>query len=312
LTHQEDDPLKSMKERFMFKPQGIIPAMVTPLDKDEGLNETAMRGLVNHLIKAGVHGLFALGSQGEFWAFDAVEKRRILEIVVSEAGGRVPVFGGTTAVSTWETITLTQMAEDVGVDAVSILPPYYVSPSQQELYEHFAAIAQATSLPILLYNNPGRTGVKLAPKTVSRLAELENIVGIKDSSGDLSLTLEYIQGTPYDFAVLMGRDTLVLAGLLYGCAGAIAATANVVPNLVVDIFERFKTGDLAGAKQAQEQLAPLRYAFGWGTFPVVVKEAVDLLGLAAGPARGPVGPLSQDARDKLAQVLTEMGVLKSA
>lgn len=292
----------------MTIPHGIIPAMVTPLHEDESLNEAAMRKLVNHLIDGGVHGIFALGSQGEFWAFDSAEKRRILEIVVDEARGRVKVYGGTTGVSTQETIALTRMAEEVGVDAVSVLTPYFVSPNPEELYQHFVALAQATSLPILLYNNPGRTGVKLLPETVARLAERDNIVGIKDSSGDLSLTAEYVQRTPEDFAVLMGRDTLILAGLLYGCAGAIAATANVVPRLVTEIYERYRAGDLAGATVAQERLTPLRRAFGWGTFPVVVKEAADLIGLAAGPARRPVGPMADEARAKLEDVLRDMGV----
>jgi 4-hydroxy-tetrahydrodipicolinate synthase len=300
---------RSAEEKDMLKPYGIIPAMVTPLDASEGLNEPAMQRLVNHLIAAGVHGVFALGSQGEFWAFSSHEKRRILQLVVDEVGGRVPVYGGTTAISTQETIALTQMAEDVGVNAVSILPPFFVSPDQQQLVQHFSAVSRSTSLPILLYNNPRRAGVGLLPATVAQLAEIDNIVGIKDSSGDLSLTAEYIQRTPDDFAVLMGRDTLILAGLHYGCAGAIAATANVTPRLVADIFERFQAGDLAGAKAAQEQLAPLRYAFGWGTFPVVVKEALNILGLAAGPARAPVGPMAEDAREKLAQVLRDMGVL---
>ena len=293
----------------MFKPYGIIPAMVTPLDENEALNESALRRLVNHLIEGGVHGLFAISSQGEFWAFDPEEKRRILEVVVDEAGGRVPVYGGTAAVSTRKAVALTRMAEEVGVDAVSVLTPFFVSPTQQELYEHYAAIAGATSLPIVLYSNPGRTGVRLAPETLARLAQMENIAGIKDSSGDLSLTAEYVRVTPDNFAVLMGRDTLILAGLLYGCAGAIAATANVVPHLVMEIYERFQAGDLAGAQQAQERLAPLRHAFTWGTFPVVVKEAANMIGLAAGPARGPVGPLSEDARDRLAQVLKGLGVL---
>jgi 4-hydroxy-tetrahydrodipicolinate synthase len=283
--------------------------MVTSLDANENLNKAGMRRLVNHLLAGGVHGLFALGSQGEFWAFSTAEKREILEVVVDEVAGRVQVYAGTTAVSTRETIALTQMAEEVGVDAVSVLTPFFVSPDQQEVYEHFSALSHATSLPILLYNNPARTGVALAPETVARLAELENIVGIKDSSGDLSLTAEFIHRTPGDFAVLMGRDTLVLAGLLYGCAGAIAATANVVPRLVADIYDRFQADDLGGALQAQEKLAPLRRAFAWGTFPVVVKEAVDLLGLDAGPARQPVGPMREDARNRLAQVLRDMGLL---
>jgi 4-hydroxy-tetrahydrodipicolinate synthase len=294
----------------MLKPYGIIPAMVTPLNDDETLNESALRRLVNYLIDGGVHGLFVLGSQGEFWAFDPGEKRHVLETVVDEAGGRVPVYGGASAVTTREAIALIQTAEEVGVDAVSVLTPFFISPNQQELYTHYADIAAATSLPILLYNNPGRTGVRLAPETVARLAEIENIVGIKDSSGDLSLTGDYVRATPEGFAVLMGRDSIILAGLISGCAGAVAATASVVPRLVVDIYERFLGGDIAGAKQAQERLASLRHTFGLGTFPVVVKEAANMIGLAAGPARGPVGPLSDEARERLAGVLQELEVLQ--
>jgi 4-hydroxy-tetrahydrodipicolinate synthase len=200
-------------------------------------------------------------------------------------------------------VNLVRMAEDAGVDAVSILTPYYVSPTQRELYEHFLRVAEATALPILLYNNPGRTGVTLAPETVAHLAECPNVVGLKDSSGDLSRTAEFIELAPEGFAVLMGRDTLILAGLLYGCQGAIAATANVAPSLVVEIYERYREGDLSAAKRAQERLAPLRQAFSLGTFPVVVKEAVDLIGLAGGPARGPVGPISGEARKELTRIL---------
>jgi len=289
----------------MFRPLGILPAMVTPLDGDQALNEPALRALVNHLIAGGIHGLFALGSQGEFWAFDAAEKQRILELVVEETAGRVPVCAGTAALTTREAISLTRMAERVGVDAVSVLTPFFVSPTPQELYNHYAAIAEATSLPVILYNNPGRTGVRLPPATVAQLAGIKNVVAIKDSSGDLGLTAEYVRAAPAGF-VLMGNDALILAGLLYGCAGAIAATANVVPRLVADIYDCFQAGDLAGARAAQERLAPLRQAFTLGTFPVVIKEALDLMGLAAGPARRPVGPISEPAREELRQVLREL------
>ena len=290
-------------------PHGIIPAMVTPLTADDKINEPALRRLTNHLIEGGAHGVFAVGSQGEFWALAADEKQQVWEVVVEETNGRVPVYAGSAAVTTREAIALTRLAEKAGVDEVSVLTPFFVSPSEDELYNHYRAIAESTSLPILLYSNPARTGVKVSPRLLTRLAEIENIVGIKDSSGDLSLTAEYVRVTPDDFAVLMGRDTLILAGLLYGCAGAIAATANVVPRLVVEIYERFQAGDLAGAQQAQERLSPLRHAFGWGTFPVVVKEAANIIGLAAGPAGGPVGPMSEEARDRLAQVLRNLGVL---
>jgi 4-hydroxy-tetrahydrodipicolinate synthase len=290
-------------------PQGIIPAMVTPLTADDRVNEAALRRLTNYLIEGGVHGVFAVGSQGEFWALSADEKQQVWEIVVEETNGRVPVYAGTAAITTRETIALTRLAEKAGVDAVSILTPFYVSPSEDQLYNHYRAIAESTNLPALLYTNPARTGVKISPSLLARLAEIENVVGIKDSSGDLELTAEYIRVTPPDFAVLMGRDTLILAALLYGAKGAIAATANVVPALVVSIYERFKASDLDGARRAQESLAPLRLAFSWGTFPVVIKEALDLIGMEGGPARAPVGPMSPEQREHLKRILRDMRVI---
>ena len=294
----------------MVQPHGIIPALLTPVDGNEELNDAALRRLVSFVIDGGVHGVFATGSQGEFWAFSAEEKIRIWEATVDETAGRVPVYAGTAAITSRETIELTQAAERVGVDAVSVLTPYFVSPGQEELHNHYAAIAAATSLPIILYNNPGRTGVTLKPSTVARLAGIPNIVGIKDSSGDLSLTAEYIRVTPEDFAVLMGRDTLILGGLLYGAKGAIAATANVVPALLASIYDRFIAGDVDGAREAQESLAPLRLAFSWGTFPVVIKAALNLMGLQAGPARGPVGPMQPDKRGDLLRVLRDLGAIE--
>ena len=293
----------------MLAPFGIIPAMVTPLMRDDAINEPALRKLTNYLIEGGVHGVFAMGSQGEFWAFSAEEKRRVWEIVVEETNRHVPVYAGTATVTTRETIALTRLAEQVGVDAVSILTPFFVSPNENELHEHYRAIAASTRLPVLLYGNPARTGVKISPNLVARLAQIDNIVGIKDSSGDLELTAEYIRVAPPDFSVLMGRDTLIFGALQYGAKGAIAATANVAPRLVVKIFECFKAGDIAGAKRAQEMLAPLRHAFSWGTFPVVIKEALDLMGMEGGPGRAPVGPLTSEQRERLKGVLRDMGLM---
>lgn len=291
------------------RPHGIIPAMVTPLTADDRVNERALRRLTDHLIEGGSHAVFATGSQGEFWAFSADEKRRIWEVVVEAARGRVPVYAGTAAVTTREAIELTRAAEACKVDMVSVLTPYFISPGENELYDHYRAVAESTALPVLLYTNPARTGVRIAPALAARLAAVPNIVGIKDSSGDLELTAEYIRAAPPDFAVLMGRDTLIYAGLLYGTKGAIAATANVKPALVAQIYDRFVAGDLEGALAAQQALAPLRLAFSWGTFPVVIKEALDLMGLEGGPARAPVGPLTPEQRQRLRQVLKDMQVL---
>lgn len=291
------------------RPHGIIPAMVTPLTDNEAIDEPALRRLVNHLIAGGVHGLFAVGSQGEAWALSFEEKKRVIEIVVDETRGRLPVYAGTGTVTTAETVALTRMAERAGADAVSVVTPYFITPSQDELYEHYATLARSTRLPIVLYPNPGRTHVPMSPDLVARLSRIDNIVGVKDSSGDLTITTEYIRRTGPDFAVLMGRDTLIYAVLVSGGKGAIAATANAAPRLVVEIYEAFKAGDLERARQAQLRLAPLRLAFEMGTFPVVIKEALALMGICSARAKAPVGPLPAARREELRRVLVEMGVL---
>jgi 4-hydroxy-tetrahydrodipicolinate synthase len=293
----------------MLRPFGIIPALVTPLTKQDELNELALRRLTDFVIDHGVHGVFVTGSQGEFWALSAAEKQRAWEIVVEQTRGRVPVYAGTAGITTREAITLTQLAEKVGVDAVSILTPFFINPNEDELYEHYRAIADSTSLPILLYTNPDRTNVKLSTGLVARLAKIDNIVGIKDSSGDLTLSSDYISSTPEEFCVLMGRDTMIFAGLLHCATGAIAATANVVPGLVVKIYEYFQNGDFENARLAQEALAPLRRAFTWGTFPVVIKEALDLIGLEGGPSRAPVGPMTTVQRERLKNLLVELKII---
>jgi len=290
-------------------PSGIIPAMVTPLTADEEINEKSLRRLTNHLIDGKVHGGLAVGSQSEFWALSPDEKRRVWETVVDETRGRVPVYAGTAGVTTRETIELTRIAEKAGIDAVSILTPYFIGPNDDQLFDHYKAVAESTSLPILAYTNPARTNVKISPGLLARLAQVKGIVGIKDSSGDLELTAEYIRVVPPSFSVLMGRDTLIYAGLSYGTKGSIAATANVKPELVASIYDKYMAGDLAGALQAQRELAPLRLAFAWGTFPVVIKEALNLMGMDAGPCRAPVGPLTAEQRESLKKVLQEMKVI---
>ncbi len=290
-------------------PYGIIPAMVTPMTAEEEINEEALRRLTDHLIRGGVHGLFAVGSQGESWALSAGEKRRVWETVVDEANGRVPVFAGTVGVTTREAVTLTRSAEESGVNAAVVLTPYFISPTDDQLFDHYKAIVESTSLPIMVYTNPTRTGVRISVDLLARLSRLPGIVGIKDSSGNLELTAEYIRVAPPPFSVLVGPDTLIFAGLLCGARGAIAATANVKPSLVVSIYERFVSGDLEGAKASQQEVAPLRLALTWGTFPAVIKEALNLMGMQVGPCRRPVGPLTDARREELRQLLIQMNVL---
>ena len=296
-----------------FVPKGIIPAMVTPLDDQGHINEGALRKLTNHLIDGGVHGLFPVGSQGEFFSLTFEQKKEAIRIVVDETRDRVPVYAGTGAVTTREAIETTKMAQDLGVSAVSAITPYFLVPSQRELIAHYTAVAKACpKLPILLYSNPDRTQVPFPTSTVLELAAVENIVGIKDSSGDMSLTAEYIRLTRgMDFHVLMGRDTLIYAALCYGAKGSICATGNVDPRVPVEIYEAFLAGDHQRALEAQYRLAPLRIAFGLGTFPVVIKEALNMIGIEAGPAVPPVGPMTRENREKLRKILMEMGLIRS-
>jgi len=290
--------------------KGIIPAMITPMNDSEEIDEAGIRELINYLIDSGVHGIFICGSQGESYALTEEEKKRIINIAVDEVNGRVSVYAGTGATTTKASIRLSKYAEDAGADAVTIVTPYFIRPSQDELYMHYRRIAESIDIPVLIYNNPRRTGVNLEAETVRRLAEIDNIVGIKDSSGDLTLTAQYIMECPKEFAVLAGRDSLILATLLYGGKGAVAATANVAPKLVVEIYESFMRGDLEKARELQFKLLPLRLAFNLGTFPAVVKEAMNILKRPSGPARSPVSSLPEDKRQRLKSILKGIGLIE--
>jgi 4-hydroxy-tetrahydrodipicolinate synthase len=292
-----------------FEAKGIIVALATPLDEEEGVDEIGLRRLVNHVIAGGIHGILALGSQGEFYGLSANEKKTVLEIVIDEVHRRLPVYAGTGCCTTRDTIALTRMAEEIGADAAAVLTPYFLSPSGPELYDHYAAVAAATKLPVLLYTNPARTGVNLLPELVARLSRIENIVGIKDSLGDLSETMEHIRVCHDGFSVLAGKDTLIYSTLQCGGQGAISATANVVPDLVVEIYEALLAGDAAKSLAAQRRLAPLRRAFSLGTFPVVVKEALFMMGICSARALAPVGPLAEEKRASLRAVLEGLGIL---
>jgi 4-hydroxy-tetrahydrodipicolinate synthase len=295
---------------MQFQPKGIIPAMVTPLTHDGKINVEALRKLTRYLIDGGVHGLFPVGSQGEAYALTFDEKKKVIEIVVEETRGRVPVYAGTGAVTTREAVALTKMAEGAGATAVSVITPYFIHPNDGELLEFYTTIAKSTRLPILLYNNPARTGVNISPDFVVRASKVENIVGIKDSSGDMTLMAEYIRRTEDKFSVLAGRDTLIYGVLCYGGKGGIAACANIAPKIMVEIYEAFMAGELKRSLEAQFRLAPLRLAFDLGTFPAVIKEALTLIGIDAGPSIAPVGAMKPEARAELKGILQQMKLLK--
>jgi 4-hydroxy-tetrahydrodipicolinate synthase len=289
--------------------EGIIVAMITPMQRDESVDEAGLRTVTRFLVGKGAHGLFPGGSQGEFFALTTQERQRVLEVTL-EAAGDAFVVAHVGAVTTREAVTLARHAERAGADAIGACTPFFVKPSPDELYGYYADICAAVSLPVLAYDNVGRTGVPLSPELVARMArDIPNFQGIKDSSGDLTQLTEHIRLCPPGFKVFVGRDSLIYAALLHGGVGAVTATANVVPELAVGVYDAVRAGDLARARELQQRILPVRLAFGLGTFPVVVKEAMEMIGQSAGPARSPVGPMSDEARAQLRQILDEAGVL---
>ncbi len=284
--------------------RGIVPAVVTPFRDDESVDYTAWQHLIEYLIASGVHGLFITGGQGEFFALSEEERTVAMRFAVQTVARRIPVYANVGAVTTRETVRLAQRAEIEGVDYAVVITPYYIKPSAAELLEHYLEVCRSVRIPVLAYNVPERTGVELTPELLGEVARRqENFVGLKDSSGRLELIPEWQRAA---LAVFIGRDHLILAALERGCVGAVTACANVAPRAFVELYHAFSAGNLAEARRLQALVEPLRRAFSLGTFPAVVKEAMELAGLPAGRCRRPVGPVSEEARRHLSEVLEKL------
>lgn len=296
-----------------FSPKGIVVPIVTPVTADGQFNEAAYRDLIEYLASNGIHGVFPFGTTGEFYAFDLGFYTHILEVTKDAVRGRMDIYAGANDITTKGAANIAKAVEKVGgIDALSVLTPMFVSQTQYEVSEYYREIASETSLPIIIYNNKPKTNVTVEPVTVAKLAEIDNIIGVKDSTGDMTNTEEYLRltrGIP-GFHVMMGRDTLIYAALCYGAAGAIASCANVAPRIAVDIYENFKAGKFAEALDAQFKLSALRIATNKGTFPVTLKEALKLIGHDCGDCVKPIQPLSDAQRAELREVLVGMGLIK--
>ena len=291
---------KGMDNRFF----GVVPAMATPFrDDDHALDEGRVRALIEWYLESGVHGISVAGSQGEFFSLDDDERLRLIRIAVDTIRGRVPVYAGTGGVTTRDAIRLTRAAEELGADLALVITPYFVQPTQDELVEHYVSIARSTRLPVMLYNNPPRTSVNVLPGTLARCMQATNIVGIKDSSGDVTQSVEYLLQAPRPALLFSGRDTVALAMMMHGAQGTISPAANVFPRLMVRLYDALRGGDLAEARRISDVFAPLRSAWALGSFPVVIKEAMALVDHGAGPARAPIAPLPAGRRASLRDVV---------
>ena len=291
----------------MKKLKGVVTPIITPMKEDESIFEEELRNQVRRQIDAGVHGIFPFGTNGEGYILDEKEKEQVLRIVVEETAGRVPVYAGTGCISTRDTIRQSQAAKSLGADILSIITPSFAAASQEELYLHYKAVAEAVDMPIVLYNIPARTGNALAPATVEKLSEIGNIVGVKDSSGNFDNILQYIERTRKrsDFSVLAGNDSLILWTLLAGGTGGIAGCANVYPAHMVSIYNCFVQGDLDGARRAQDGIRSFRNCFRFGNPNTIVKAAVEMLGYPVGKCRAPFQRISEEGLEAIRNVLKE-------
>lgn len=274
----------------------VLTAMVTPFSHDGEVDYDATRKLVNHLIRTGTDALVVTGTTGESPTLSLEEKVAIWRCVIDTVNGRIPVIAGTGTNSTKESIELTKIAEKEGVDGVMLVTPYYNKPSQQGMFEHFKAIAESTTLPIMLYNIPGRSVVNLEVDTIVELAKIDNIVSIKEASGNLNAMSEIIERTPDSFTLYSGDDALTLPVLSIGGTGIVSVASHIVGNDMKEMIQAFFNGEVKKAADIHRQLLPIFNSLFIAPNPTPVKEALAMLGMSVGSVRLPLVPLTKNEK----------------
>ncbi len=286
---------------------GCMTAMVTPFDRKLEVDYEGLRENVKLQIEGGVSGLVPLGTTGESPTINDEERKMIIQNVVSEAAGKVPVIVGTGTNSTEKTVKYTKEAEKLGADAALVVSPYYNKPSQEGLYKHFEAVANATTLPLIIYNIAGRTGINIETSTLERLSRLDNIIGVKESSGSIVQIMEVISQLPEEFVVLSGDDNFTLPLIAMGGRGTISVASNLFPKMVSEMVGSALSGDHGKAKKLHYALLPLFKAIFIETNPVPIKTAMNILGMHAGGVRLPLCELQPQNAERLKSVLSKYG-----
>ena len=293
--------------------KGVVVPILTPIDENERIDEEKLRSQVDYVIEGGVLGILAFGSNGEFYMVEEDEMERGLEIMISQSNGRVPVYFGIGAISTKKCVRLAKMAIKKGAYGISVLQPMFLKPTEEELFLHFKTIADAVpSTPMLLYNNPGRVGYTMSANLVDRLAhEVENIVGMKDTSGDITQMEEFIRRTrDVDFKVFGGKDTLLYAALCHGAVGGVCTAANFMPHLITDVYNKFIAGDIKGSLEAQFKVNPVRLSMDAASFPVAAKDMANLVGRDVGVPYRPNLPTPEGkARDGIVAAMKKADLI---
>jgi 4-hydroxy-tetrahydrodipicolinate synthase len=287
---------------------GSLVAIVTPFKKGK-VDEKALGDLIDWQIAQGTHGIVPCGTTGESATLTHEEHERVVAFTIEAAKRRVPVIAGAGSNSTDEAITLTKHAKKAGADGALLITPYYNKPTQEGLYRHYKAVAEAVDLPIMLYNIPGRTSVNMLPPTVARLSSFKNIVAIKEGSGSLQQVSDIIQACGERMTVLSGDDALTLPMMAVGARGVITVTANVAPKDMAKMVDAFAAGKLAEARKLHYKMSPLFAALFYETNPIPVKEALGMMGKCSAELRLPLCPMAADTREKLARALKDYGLI---
>jgi 4-hydroxy-tetrahydrodipicolinate synthase len=281
----------------------VLTAMVTPFDQNGEMDFNAARTLVNYLIANGSDGLVISGTTGESPTLTTEEKVELFKFVVEVVDGRVPVIAGTGSNNTRASISLTKQAKEAGVDGIMLVTPYYNKPSQEGLFQHFKAIADSTSLPVILYNIPGRSVVNMSVETIIRLSTIANIVAVKEASGNLDAMAEIINQTPSDFTLYSGDDGLTLPVIAIGGAGIISVASHIIGNEMQEMINSFKNGNVQEAASSHRNLLPIMRALFTAPSPSPVKAALNLNGIQVGGVRLPLVPLSEEETRALQRIL---------
>ncbi|HEX2958579.1 MAG TPA: 4-hydroxy-tetrahydrodipicolinate synthase [Chitinispirillaceae bacterium] len=288
--------------------KGCYVAIVTPFSSDGTVNEQALRDHVEFLINGGVAGIVPCGTTGESATLSWEEHNRIVDIVIDQAAKRVQIIAGAGSNNTRESINAAQHAQQMGADAILCITPYYNKPTQEGLFQHYKTINDSISIPIVVYNVPGRTGVNLLPETVQRLSELKNVLAIKEASGNVGQISEIHRLCGKKVTILSGDDALTLPILSVGGKGVISVVANIVPGKMVALINNYLNGNCAEALKLHEELYPLSQSMFIETNPTPVKTAMNLMGLQAGPVRLPLVGLSERNKDSLVAVLRSCNI----
>jgi 4-hydroxy-tetrahydrodipicolinate synthase len=291
---------------------GVGTALVTPFTKSGEVDEAAVRTLARRQIEGGVHFLSPCGTTGENPTLTDAERLRIVELVVAEAGGRVPVLAGAGGYSTREVVDLAQAFEKIGVAGLLSVTPYYNKPTQEGLYQHYRAIADATSLPVVVYNVPGRTATNIETATLVRLAEIPNIVGVKEASGNMSQVCDICRAVPPDFIVLSGDDVMTVPLMAVGGRGVVSVASNEVPAEMVQMVEAAERDDFPAARALHTRLMPLMQVNFLESNPIPVKSAMASMGLLEERYRLPIVPPRAESKEKIVKTLKALGLLRGA